>query len=291
MSDAFEWGDLKLFLAVARRGSLGAAGRSLRQSQPTVGRRIKALETALGRTLFQRTSRGLVLTEEGARLLGRAERIEEEVHGIRRQLASADIQGTVRVGSSEWFGSYMVAPVLAEFCRTHPGVSAELLTDFRLPSLNRRELDVAFRIVAFEEPDVIARRLLTMRYGVYTARGTRVPVQGDGSGTGLITLTPQFDHLPDGAWLRRMLPNAAVVFRSNNREAQARLCAQGGGVAVLPLPLAEAFDELVRLDWDEEPPTRDTWLGYHRDQSRSPLIRSFIDLAVLRLGQSSGRIP
>ncbi len=283
MSDIFEWSDLKLFLAVARRGSLGAAGRSLRQSQPTMGRRIKALETALGRTLFQRNPRGLVLTQEGSRLLGKAERIEEEARGIQRLVAAADLQGALRVGSSEWFGSHIVAPLLAEFLRLHPDVSAELLTDYRLPSLNRRELDVAFRIVPFEEPDVIARRLLTMRYGVYTARNVTAPVPGDGTGAQLITLTPRFDHLPDGAWLRRMLPNAGVVFRSNNREVQARFCAQGGGVAVLPLPLAETFPELVRLDWDEEPPTRDTWLGYHRDQSDSPLIRAFIDLAVSRL--------
>lgn len=283
MSTVFDWDDLKLFLAVARRGSLGAAGRSQRQSQPTVGRRIKALETALGRTLFQRTPRGLVLTEEGSRLLGRAERVEEEALGIQRQAAAADLQGSLRIGSSEWFGSYFLSPVIAEFLRSHPGVSAELLTDYRLPSLNRRELDVAFRIVPFEEPDVITRRLLTMRYGVYQARGLEPPVAGDGTGARLITLTPQFDHLPDGAWIRRMLPNASVAFRSNNREVQARFCAQGGGVAVLPRPLAETFPELMRLDWDKEPPTRDTWLGYHRDQGDSPLIRAFVDLAVLRM--------
>jgi DNA-binding transcriptional LysR family regulator len=285
MSDIFDWDDLKLFLAVARRGSLGAAGRNQRQSQPTVGRRIKALETALGRTLFQRTPRGLVLTEEGARLLGRAERIEEETLGIQRQLSAGDLQGMLRVGSSEWFGSHVVASLLAEFLRAHPGVTAELLTDYRVRSLNRRELDVAFRIVPFDEPDVIARRLLTTRYGVYMAQNHAAPAVGDGTGAGLITLTPQFDHLPDGAWLRRMLPNAAVVLRSNNREVQAKFCAEGGGIAVLPLPLAESFPDLVRLDWGEEPPTRDTWLGYHRDQGDSPLIRAFVDLAVARLAR------
>jgi DNA-binding transcriptional LysR family regulator len=282
MTDELEWGDLKMFLAVARRGSLGAAARAVRQSQPTVGRRITALEMALGRTLFQRTPRGLVLTEAGTGLLGRAERVEAEVLGIRRQAASG-LQGTLRIGSSEWFGALILAPVLAEFLRGHQGITAELLTDYRLPSLNRRELDVAFRIVPFEEPDVITRRLLTMRYGVFTAKGVEPPRPGDGSGTRLITLTSQFDHLPDGAWLRKMLPNAEVTFRSNNREVQARLCAEGGGAAVLPLPLAETFSELVQLPWDDEPPTRDTWLGYHRDQSDSPLVRAFVDLAVLRL--------
>ena len=67
-----EWSDLRLFLAIARTGTLGAAARSLGSTQPTMGRRLRALEAALGQALFQRTSAGLVLTDEGATLLGHA---------------------------------------------------------------------------------------------------------------------------------------------------------------------------------------------------------------------------
>ena len=73
-----EWSDLRIFLAVAREGTLGAAARKLGQSQPTMGRRLRALEAALGQTLFQRTDGGFVLTDEGSAVLSHAERIEEE---------------------------------------------------------------------------------------------------------------------------------------------------------------------------------------------------------------------
>jgi DNA-binding transcriptional LysR family regulator len=56
-----EWNDLPIFLAIAREGTLGAAARRLKQTQPTMGRRLRALEEAVGLVLFQRTSDGFVL--------------------------------------------------------------------------------------------------------------------------------------------------------------------------------------------------------------------------------------
>ena len=73
MMQPMNWDDVQVFLAIARHGTLGAAGRALKQSQPTMGRRLKALEHSLGHTLFQRTSEGFVLTDEGAAVLRHAE--------------------------------------------------------------------------------------------------------------------------------------------------------------------------------------------------------------------------
>ncbi len=122
-----------MFLAIARAGTLGAAARKLGQSQPTMGRRLRALEAVVGHTLFQRTGEGFVLTDEGASVLGHAERIEEEVLAFQRQLAGseAELEGLLRLSSSDWFGRFMLAPVLAEFSRKHPRVCLELLIDAR----------------------------------------------------------------------------------------------------------------------------------------------------------------
>ena len=70
-----EWSDLRIFVAIAREGTLGAAARKLGQTQPTMGRRLRALEHALGHKLFQRTSDGFILTDEGAAVLIHAERM------------------------------------------------------------------------------------------------------------------------------------------------------------------------------------------------------------------------
>ena len=280
-----EWSDLRIFLAIAREGTLGAAARKLGQTQPTMGRRLRALESAVGQTLFQRTPAGFVLTDEGDSVLAHAERIEEEALALERQLAGqgAELQGMLRLSSSDWFGIHVLAPVLAEFGRAHPRVCVELLTDARFYSLARREADIVLRISRFDETDVIARRLLRVSYGLYGAKGTKRPRPGDGTGMRVITMDVAFAEMPDALWLKRILPKAEVAFRSNNRDVQARLCAAGAGLAVLPRPLGDAMPGLVHLDIGEAPPGRDTFLGYHRDLRRLPRLRALIDLLIERL--------
>ncbi|MBR0935414.1 LysR family transcriptional regulator [Bradyrhizobium jicamae] len=281
-----EWSDLRVFLAIARQGTLGAAARKLGLSQPTMGRRLRALETSLGQTLFQRTADGFVLTDEGTSVLVHAERMEEEANALTRQLAGQDRQldGQLRISSSDWFGAHLLAPVLAEFAQLQPRVVVELLTDARLYSLPRREADMAFRIRPFDEAEVISRRLMHIDYGVYArADSAYEPRPGDGGGTPLITMDTAFGGMPDAVWLTKMLPHAHVVSRSNNREVQARMCAEGAGVAVLPRPLADSIDGLRLIDLGAPPPGRDTYVGYHRDLKRLARLRALLDLLIDRL--------
>lgn len=280
-----DWSDLRIFLAIAREGTLGAAARRLGQSQPTMGRRLRALEASLGQVLFQRTADGFVPTEEGSALLPHAERIEEEVLAAERRLAGREggLEGLLRLSCSDWFGNWLLTPVLAEFGRRHPGVEVELLTDARLYSLPRREADLVFRIKPFEEPEVVSRRLLHVPYALYGPAGTEPPTPGDGAGVRLVTLDQGFAEMPDALWLKQLLPRARVAFRSNAREVQGRLCARGAGLAVLPRPLGDALPGLVALDVGEPPPGRDTFLGYHRDLRRLARLRALLDLLIERL--------
>ena len=280
-----EWSDVRIFLAIARAGSLNGAARTIGQSQPTMGRRLKALENALGHALFQRGSEGFVLTDEGAALLPHAERMEEESLSFERELAGQEqeLEGQIRVSSSDWFGVHLLTPVFAEFVQSHPRVMIELVTDARLFNLARREADLAFRIQPFAEPDVIQRRLMTIPYGLYAAKGRSRPLAGGGSGCALITLDAAYRDFPDARWLRQTLPKAHVAFTSNSRDAQARMCAAGAGVAVLPRPLGDNFGGLRCLKVDTPPPSRDVWVGYHRDLRRLRRLRALLDLAVDRL--------
>lgn len=284
-----EWSDLKIFLAIARAGSLGGAARLIGQTQPTMGRRLKVLEQALGQTLFQRTPAGFVLTDEGAAVLPHAERIEEEALGLQRLLAGqgGELQGLLRLSSSDWFGVHLLTPVCAEFRALHPGVTLELLTEARLLSLARREADLVFRIRPFDEPDIVQRRLMRLDYALYGARGTVPPQAGDGMGQALVTMDAAFSEMPDAAWLRRLLPLARPGFQSNSREAQARACAAGAGLAVLPCALADALPGLVRIDLGEAPPGREVWVGYHRDLRGLARLRALLELVFARLGSQT----
>ena len=273
-----EWSDVRIFLAVARAGTLGGAARALRLSHPTIGRRLQALERAMGHALFQRTSDGFVLTEEGAGIVALAEQMEEGAHAMERRLAGQErrLQGLLRISSADWFGAYLLPPVIADYAKAYPHVDVEVLTGTRLFNLAQREADIAFRIVPFNAPDVVQRKLIRLPYGAYVAANAPEPVFGDGVGFRLITHDTSTGQFPDIAWLKESFPNARPLLSSNNRNVQARMCAQGIGIAVLPRVVGDQVVGLRRLQLPQEPPGRDIWMGYHRDLRRLNRLRAFI---------------
>lgn len=277
-----EWSDVRIFLAVARSGTLGGAARTLRLSHPTVGRRVRALEAATGHTLFQRTADGLVLTEDGVAIAALAEQMEESALTIERRLTGQeqDFRGSVRISSADWFGAYLLPPIIADYAHAHPNVELEVLTGTRLFNLAQREADIAFRIVPFDTPDIVQRRLTALHYGAYAAAAAPEPIFGDGSGFRLITHETSTGHFPDIDWLMASFPNARPILRSNNRNVQARMCRQGLGIAVLPRVVGDQLADLRLLDLPERPPARAIWMGYHRDLRHLSRLRAFIDLVI-----------
>ncbi|WP_338805524.1 LysR family transcriptional regulator [Pseudomonas chlororaphis] len=280
-----EWSDVRIFLAVARTGTLGAAARMLHLSHPTIGRRLRALEESTGQVLFQRTADGFILTEEGTAVVSLAEQMEESALAMERRLAGGEqkLEGTLKVSSADWFGAYVLPAVIAEYSLAYPLVEIEVLTGTRLFNLAQREADVAFRIVPFESPDIVQRRLIHMRYGVYVATASTDPLDGDGTGNRLIAMDTSTGAFPDIDWLKKRFPNASVVLQSNNRNVQAQMCARGLGIAVLPRPVGDQIKAIRRLDLTEDPPHREIWMGYHRDLRRLHRLRAFVDIAIKHL--------
>jgi DNA-binding transcriptional LysR family regulator len=277
-----DWSDVRVFLAVARTGTLGAAARLLKTSHPTVGRRLRALEEATGQTLFQRTAEGFVLTDEGRSIFTLAEQMEENALALERRLAAGDrnLSGMVRLACADWFGGYVLPPVLAEFGEKYPAVEVEVLTSSRLFNLGRREADLAFRIVPFNNRDIIQRRLLDMPYGVYIAKDMPDPVVGDGEGQRLLTMDASLGTFPDTVWLQDRFPRADMVLRNNSRHVLAQMCANRLGISVLPRPVGDKVPNLRRLTGVGEPPMRGIWMGYHRDLRDLGRLRAFVDLVV-----------
>lgn len=284
-----DWSDVRIFLAVARAGSLSGAAQRLGMSQPTMGRRVRALEESTGQRLFQRGREGFQLTDEGASVLLRAERMEEEALAIERQLAGhgAELQGLLRVSSSDWFGLHVLSPVVARFIERHPRVRIDLITDSRFLDLARREADLVFRIRPPESPEVVQRHLMHMTYALYGPAGVHPPTAGDGLGAKLITLDAAFEDLPDVHWLRNTFPAATCVLGSNDRDVQARMCALGTGFAVLPTLLGDRIPGIERHDIQPAPPGRDVWLAYHQDLRGLARLRAFLDLVIECVGEGA----
>jgi DNA-binding transcriptional LysR family regulator len=204
--------------------------------------------------------------------------MEEGALAIERRLAGQEqaLQGTLRISSADWFGAYVLPPIIDDYAKAYPDVDLEILTGTRLFSLAQREADIAFRIVPFDNPDVVQRRLVSLPYGVYVAAGSPEPVYGDGAGFRLITHDTSTGQFPDIAWLIESFPNAKPLLRSNNRNVQGRISRQGIGIAVLPQVVGSQIVGLRKLDLPAEPPSREIWMGYHRDIRRLQRLRAFI---------------
>ncbi|WP_454725489.1 MULTISPECIES: LysR family transcriptional regulator [Cupriavidus] len=288
-----EWNDVRIFLAVARGGSLGEAARRLDVSHPTVGRRIKVLEEEAQQPLFRRTKDGLVLTDAGDTVLALAESMEDSALSMERRLAGNHqrLEGILRISSADWFAGYVLAPVLVELTRRHPAVVPEVMASYRLLDLSRRETDVAFRIVPFSEPDIVQRRLMRMAYGLYASAATAQALRDDPASVGVILMNTAQSHFPDVAWVLDRFPLCRRVFTSTSRTVQAQMCLRGMGIAVLPRPVGDAVSGLQRIETPDPPPLRDIWVGYHHDLRHMERLRAMLDIADMMLSDSAAAAP
>lgn len=290
-----DWDDLRLFLEIARTGTLTAAAKRLRLSQPTAGRRLRSLESAVGTPLFQRTPAGFLLTDEGEAMLVHAEHMEEDAIALERKLVGGgqELSGVIRISASDWFAGRVLAGPLADFAIAQPLVTIELHTAERLVDLQRRETDLAFRFVPFDRPDIVQRRFAHIRYGLYAApaylarRGDPNDCV-DGRDHHLVTMESAFNHIEDAIWLRQRWPQARLAMGSNSREVQADACVRGAGIAILPMVIGDSLP-LQRIATDELP-GRDLWLGYHSDLRRLRRLRALVDHLVEAIGdQKAGK--
>ena len=157
---------INVFVAIAEAGSLSAAGRRLGMPLSTVSRYLAALEDQVGVRLITRTTRELALTEPGRHYLQSCRRIVAELEAAELRLAGEhqEPQGELAVTAPVVFGRLHVQPVVVEFLRMFPRVTARLLLVDRTVDLIEEGLDVSVRIGALPDSSLIAARVGSIRH-------------------------------------------------------------------------------------------------------------------------------
>ena len=240
LSRMLVWDDLRVFLAIHRTRSHAGAARALGVAPTTVGRRLAALEGAVGARLFARTPDGLAPTAAARALLPSAERMEAEALDAERSLAGADarVSGTVRVTSGDGFANLVLCPALPAFLAAHPGLAVEIRAGPRALDLTRGEADIAIRNFRPRERSLVIRRLGVERQGLYAApaylaaRG-RPRTTADLDGHDLVLFERDLDRLRTQAWFRELAPRARVSVRTSTTTTMHAACAAGAGLALL----------------------------------------------------------
>ncbi len=290
-----DWHLFKAFLAVVREGSLSSAARVLGTTQPTMGRQVAALESALGVKLFTRSLDGLAPTEAGARLIPSAEVMAAAVQAALRS-ASGDIEeerGTVRITASEVIGGEVLPPFLAAFQFRNPRISVELSLSNRNEDLLRGDADIAVRMARPTQGALVAKRIGRVDIGLYAhrrylkARTTPRKLE-DLRQHALIG----FDR--DQAYARvleRMglaFTRDTFAFRSDSDLAQLAALRAGLGIGVCQLGIGRRQKDLVPLLHSELSFPMGVWLVMHRDLRTSRRIRlTFDHLAVELAGYAA----
>jgi DNA-binding transcriptional LysR family regulator len=266
------WDDLRIFLAVHRARSHAGAARTLRTASTTVGRRLAAIEAAIGARLFTRTPEGLAPSGAAQMLLPHAERVEAEVLEAERALSGADARptGSVRVTTGDGFAALVVAPALPAFLAAHPGLTVEIRAEARALDLTRGEADVAVRLFRPRERSLVARRLGLERYGLFAAptylahRGTPRHARDLGRHD-LILYDRDLDRMRTQAWVRQTAAGARIAVRASTTTTMHAACAAGAGIALLTVSTVRgdpAFSPVLPM---LRPPANEIWAVTHPD--------------------------
>ncbi len=232
--------DLRVFLAVARKASFVAAAYALGMSPAYVTKRVTTLERTLGVTLLHRTTRRVTVTDQGERVMARAQRILDDLNelveelGVTRQAP----RGHLRLCSSFGFGRQIVAPVIADLARHHPALQLRLDLFDRLVDITAEGYDLDVRVGDVIPQHLIARRLAANRRilcasPAYLGRAGTPRSVADLAGHDCLVIKER-DH-PFGVWSLRSRhgeQNAKVSgpLSSNNGEVVARWAVEGHGI-------------------------------------------------------------
>ena len=281
------WNDYPIFLAVAETGSLTAAGRKLGLSQPTVGRRIRALEEEFGMPLVVKDEKGLRPTRFGESILANVRRMREEADAIARTSASLDskMEGTVRLAATEGIGTEWLPAVMARFREAHPEVRVDMTVGFSEVNLAQREADIALRWGgAGEQNSLFGKRVAAVKFGFYASNayleraGCPDSLEALGAHDGVYAMVDSDHPLWLGARMDSATPDhppGRVTFRTNSYQAFVEAVRLGYGLGFLAVQTGEAMGLTAVLPDAEMEET--LWVVAHEDLKRSPRIRAVFD--------------
>ncbi|MDU8910003.1 LysR family transcriptional regulator [Aestuariicoccus sp. MJ-SS9] len=277
---AFDWNRARAFLVTAEEGSLSAAARALGMAQPTLGRQVAAFEEELGVTLFERTGRGLTLTEAGTHLMTHMRAMGEAAAAVALAAGGQvqDISGPVAITASELYAQKLLPPVLARLRELAPGLIIEVVSSNEHRDLKRREADIAIRNGRPDQPDLIGKLVAEDRGTFYATRAV-AECLGPVSGPADLARADFIGMDGLAGYIKALNAFGIPVTESHfpilaaSHSAHWDMARAGLGVGVGPCWLGDADPDLVALLPQGPYIDYPVWLVAHRELRTSPRVR------------------
>jgi len=279
-----DWDKLRVFHAVADKGSLTHAGDVLHLSQSAVSRQIRALEESLNVTLFHRHARGLILTEQGELLFDATTQMVKRLDATAARIRDSEdeVFGELRVTTTMGFGTLWLAPRLAALYQKYPGLKIDLMLEEKVLDLPMREADVAIRMKEPSQADLIRKRLMQIRMRMYAtpeylAQHGTPQTMADFSAHRLICQHPGTAQVAAGASLVQQLMSNDIssTLTVNNYFGVLQGVLNHIGIGVLPDYITEDFPDLVRVLPDVESGEVPVFLAYPEELRHSKRVAAF----------------
>ena len=272
------WDDLKYFLAVCRNGSIRSAAKELGVNHATVSRRINSFEKSLGQRLFERTTKGYLLTKIGEEILSEASNLEERLSSVDRLVAGkdTDLVGEVRVTLPDMLAQDLLMPAFAKFCHLYPQIQIEVVDSTKVFNLSNREADVAFRLCDLPPEHLIGRKLAVVHRACYIASNLIPMLNKEGwlAQQNWIGWTDKL-RKPIGK-IAKEYPRLTSKHKIISGILQATACKYGLGIAILPCFYADNDPDLSRIPPYSSEGKYDLWILSHPDLRRNAKIQTFV---------------
>lgn len=273
------WDDLRMFLAIARAGSLAGAARSLSVNHSTVFRRINGFEENLGVRLFDRMGTGYALTVAGEEMRASAERVEREIDRLDRRITGQDLrlEGSLVVTTTDTIAQHILMPHVVKFRDAYPGIDLDLIIENANVNMSKRQADVAIRPTRAPPETLVGRRISTLAFAVYASK---VYMRGRPANLGehdWVRLDDSLMHLAADQWFRRTLPDAKSVLTTNSVLGLQLGCEANLGAAILPCFMADTNPKLLRIGQPIDEAASMLWLLTHEDLRHTARVRAFMD--------------
>jgi DNA-binding transcriptional LysR family regulator len=279
-----DWDDAKYFLAIAREGQMLGAAQRLGVSQARLSRRLQALEDAVGTRLFDRSTRGCTLTEDGRTMVDAAERVEAEMLGCvaRLQRREDDVAGTIRIGAPDGFGSAFLAPRLKHFAEAYPALRLQLVPVPRSFSLSQREADVAIMVGRPQKGRLRVRKLVDYTLGLYASEeyldlAGRPEKLADLERHRLIGYVEDLIYTPELNYAPDIMPGWRSSIEVSTAIGQLEAVRAGAGIGILHDFMADGVRCLTRL-FPERTVTRAYWTVWHENMRVERRVLAVVEL-------------
>ncbi len=243
------WDDLRYFIAAARSSSLSGASRAMGVEHTTIGRRVSALERSLGAPLVVRSPEGLLLTPLGTRITPLVEDLERAIGAITELAASQ--RARVRVATPSGFAR-LISRDLARLRQDHPEIALEILSGARTVELKSGEVQLAIRVGAIADQQLIARKVCDAGFSLYASEGylarKGAPLDPeDLAGHEIVGFDQVLASTPAGKWMASHSAGADVVLHAPQMTDVLSAVSSDAGIGLLPCFLEFDQPRLRRL--------------------------------------------